>query len=198
MCLVWLAIKPGWAGLGRAGCVEEARVPARLLLGGPRGCIPASALAPLPSSPHPPPPPRAPLLTLPCPCPSLLPPACLPASPAVTIRLLDPPLHEFLPHEGTPELEALCDTLATEMKGRSGQHMNAVRILKNKIHGLQESNPMLGLRGCRLGIRHPGETRALRLRLLLPAPELLASDGRTAACCCQARLRACHAACWRP
>jgi hypothetical protein len=35
--------------------------------------------------------------------------------------------------------------------------MNAVRILKSKIHGLQESNPMLGLRGCRLGIRHPGE-----------------------------------------
>ena len=35
--------------------------------------------------------------------------------------------------------------------------MNAVRILKNKIHGLQEANPMLGLRGCRLGIRHPGE-----------------------------------------
>lgn len=38
--------------------------------------------------------------------------------------------------------------------------MNAVRILKNKIHGLQESNPMLGLRGCRLGIRHPGALRA--------------------------------------
>ncbi len=34
--------------------------------------------------------------------------------------------------------------------------MSAVRILKNKIHGLQEANPMLGLRGCRLGIRHPG------------------------------------------
>ena len=41
--------------------------------------------------------------------------------PAVTIRLLDPPLHEFLPHEGTAELDALCDALATEMKGRSGQ-----------------------------------------------------------------------------
>lgn len=76
----------------------------------------------------------------------------------VTIRLLDPPLHEFLPHEGTAELDALCDALATEMKGRSGQHMNAVRILKNKIHGLQEANPMLGLRGCRLGIRHPDIT----------------------------------------
>jgi len=39
----------------------------------------------------------------------------------VTIRLLDPPLHEFLPHEGTAELDALCDTLAKEMSGRSGQ-----------------------------------------------------------------------------
>ncbi|EFN51244.1 hypothetical protein CHLNCDRAFT_141269 [Chlorella variabilis] len=86
----------------------------------------------------------------------------------VTIRLLDPPLHEFLPHEGTPELEALCDTLATEMKGRSGQHMNAVRILKNKIHGLQESNPMLGLRGCRLGIRHPDITE-MQVKAILEA-----------------------------
>jgi pyruvate,orthophosphate dikinase len=76
----------------------------------------------------------------------------------VTIRLLDPPLHEFLPHEGTPELDALCETLAAEMQGRSGQHMSAVRILKSKIHGLQEANPMLGLRGCRLGIRHPDIT----------------------------------------
>jgi pyruvate,orthophosphate dikinase len=75
----------------------------------------------------------------------------------VTIRLLDPPLHEFLPHEGTPELDSLCDTLAAEMKGRAGQHMSAVKILKSRIHGLQEANPMLGLRGCRLGIRHPGQ-----------------------------------------
>ncbi|KAI3430449.1 hypothetical protein D9Q98_005044 [Chlorella vulgaris] len=76
----------------------------------------------------------------------------------VTIRLLDPPLHEFLPHEGTPELDSLCDTLAVEMKGRAGQHMSAVKILKSRIHGLQEANPMLGLRGCRLGIRHPDIT----------------------------------------
>lgn len=39
----------------------------------------------------------------------------------MTVRLLDPPLHEFLPHEGTAELDALCDTLAKEMSGRSGQ-----------------------------------------------------------------------------
>ncbi|KAI7845814.1 hypothetical protein COHA_000725 [Chlorella ohadii] len=47
----------------------------------------------------------------------------------VTIRLLDPPLHEFLPHEGTAELDALCDTLAKEMSGRSGQHMSAAKAI---------------------------------------------------------------------
>src|SRR4051794_1410881 len=67
----------------------------------------------------------------------------------VTIRLLDPPLHEFLPSleevaqeverariERTPDLEELEATL-------------------DKIHSLSETNPMLGTRGCRLGILHP-------------------------------------------
>jgi pyruvate, orthophosphate dikinase len=67
----------------------------------------------------------------------------------VTIRLLDPPLHEFLPNveevaqeverariERTPDLEDLERTL-------------------DKIHSLSETNPMLGTRGCRLGIVHP-------------------------------------------
>jgi len=94
----------------------------------------------------------------------------------VTIRLLDPPLHEFLPHEGTAELDALCETLATEMKGRSGQHMNAVRILKNKIHGLQEANPMLGLRGCRLGIRHPDITE-MQAKAILEAAVNVSKKG---------------------
>ena len=44
----------------------------------------------------------------------------------VTIRLLDPPLHEFLPAEGTPELEALCEGLAQEMAGRAGQRESVV------------------------------------------------------------------------
>ncbi|PRW32963.1 pyruvate phosphate dikinase [Chlorella sorokiniana] len=94
----------------------------------------------------------------------------------VTIRLLDPPLHEFLPHEGTAELDALCDTLAKEMSGRSGQHMNAVRILKNKIHGLQEANPMLGLRGCRLGIRHPDITE-MQAKAILEAAVNVSKKG---------------------
>src|SRR5437763_13742520 len=61
----------------------------------------------------------------------------------VTIRLLDPPLHEFLPH-GKDEL----GTLARAMK------LPAVR-LERLVASLVEANPMLGHRGCRLGITYP-------------------------------------------
>lgn len=61
----------------------------------------------------------------------------------VTIRLLDPPLHEFLPKE---------DSLQKKIAKKIGITLSAV---KEKIHNLQEVNPMLGLRGCRLGIIYP-------------------------------------------
>ena len=61
----------------------------------------------------------------------------------VTIRLLDPPLHEFLPHTDN-ELEELSKDM-----GVSFEHLNA----KNK--SLHEFNPMLGHRGCRLGVTYP-------------------------------------------
>jgi len=61
----------------------------------------------------------------------------------VTIRLLDPPLHEFL-----PEKESLIEKLAEEMDV-------SVEDLKVKISNLSEVNPMLGHRGCRLGITFP-------------------------------------------
>lgn len=61
----------------------------------------------------------------------------------VTIRLLDPPLHEFLPHSDK-EIEEL----ALEMK------VPAER-LRQKVESLKEFNPMLGHRGCRLGITYP-------------------------------------------
>jgi pyruvate,orthophosphate dikinase len=64
----------------------------------------------------------------------------------VTIRLLDPPLHEFLPH-GTAEIKDLARRLATDpikLRSRVEQHM--------------EANPMLGHRGCRLGITYPDIT----------------------------------------
>lgn len=66
----------------------------------------------------------------------------------VTIRLLDPPLHEFLPKPGT-----VTEDLAHDL-GFDGQ----IDKLIEKINELQEENPMLGLRGCRLGIVHPEMT----------------------------------------
>ncbi|MGE0793238.1 MAG: pyruvate, phosphate dikinase [Candidatus Woesearchaeota archaeon] len=65
----------------------------------------------------------------------------------VTIRLLDPPLHEFLPKE-----EADIKALAEEMNV-------SVADLKGKIFDLHEQNPMLGHRGCRLGITFPEITK---------------------------------------
>jgi pyruvate,orthophosphate dikinase len=61
----------------------------------------------------------------------------------VTIRLLDPPLHEFLPH-GTAELEEVAQAL-----GLDAAAMNA------RAAELDETNPMLGHRGCRLGVTYP-------------------------------------------
>ena len=61
----------------------------------------------------------------------------------VTIRLLDPPLHEFLPHGGE-ESKLLARTL-----GLSRDELNRI------VEGLRETNPMLGHRGCRLGITFP-------------------------------------------
>jgi pyruvate, orthophosphate dikinase len=65
----------------------------------------------------------------------------------VTIRLLDPPLHEFVPHEAKNQQE-----MAREM-GIS------VKDIKAKVEALHEFNPMLGHRGCRLGITYPEITQ---------------------------------------
>jgi len=61
----------------------------------------------------------------------------------VTIRLLDPPLHEFLPHE-PHELEEVAKAAGV-----------AVSVVRRRVARLAESNPMLGHRGCRLGITYP-------------------------------------------
>ena len=61
----------------------------------------------------------------------------------VTIRLLDPPLHEFLPNEKSLQIE-----LARKMG-------MTLKEIKDRVNSLHETNPMLGLRGCRLGIIYP-------------------------------------------
>ena len=78
----------------------------------------------------------------------------------VTIRLLDPPLHEFLPQEEQNQAE-----MAAEMK------VPAARI-KAKVASLHEINPMLGHRGCRLGITYP-EISAMQARAIFEAACLL-------------------------
>src|SRR3989441_8844007 len=84
----------------------------------------------------------------------------------VTIRLLDPPLHEFLPH--TPEELA---TLAKEMR-------LPVAKLKRLVAALVEANPMLGHRGCRLGITYP-EITEMQARAIFEAARRRGAGGRT-------------------
>lgn len=65
----------------------------------------------------------------------------------VTVRLLDPPLHEFLPHEAEEQAE-----LGKKLGIKASE-------IAARVHDLAESNPMLGHRGCRLGIVYPEITR---------------------------------------
>jgi pyruvate,orthophosphate dikinase len=74
----------------------------------------------------------------------------------VTIRTLDPPLHEFLPHE-TKEQEEVAKILGTTLAK-----------VKEKIEGMKEFNPMLGFRGCRLGISYP-EITEMQARAIFEA-----------------------------
>ena len=81
----------------------------------------------------------------------------------VTIRLLDPPLHEFLPHS---------DSEIEEVAKSSG--MDAQK-LKDRAHKLHEFNPMLGHRGCRLGVSYP-EIYEMQVRAIMEAACLVASE----------------------
>ena len=74
----------------------------------------------------------------------------------VTVRLLDPPLHEFVPHQTATQKE-----LAAEM----GLTLEEV---KAKVDSLEEFNPMLGHRGCRLGITYP-EITEMQTRAIIEA-----------------------------
>ena len=82
----------------------------------------------------------------------------------VNIRLLDPPLHEFVPHD-----EAGQQTMAKEM-GVS------VEYIQKRVQSLAENNPMLGHRGCRLGITFP-EITAMQTRAILGAACQLKKEG---------------------
>lgn len=81
----------------------------------------------------------------------------------VTIRLLDPPLHEFLPHSES-EIAELAKSLNI-----------TVELIKERISRLHESNPMLGHRGCRLGITYP-EIYDMQIRAILHAANEVAKE----------------------
>ena len=82
----------------------------------------------------------------------------------VTVRLLDPPLHEFVPHQLSTQKE-----LATEMGV-------TVDVIKAKVDQLEEFNPMLGHRGCRLGNTYP-EITEMQARAIIEAALNLKAKG---------------------
>ena len=82
----------------------------------------------------------------------------------VTVRLLDPPLHEFVPHE-----EANQEEMAKEMGITAAE-------VKAKVESLHEFNPMLGHRGCRLGITYP-EITEMQARAIIEAALNLKAKG---------------------
>ncbi|KKP38316.1 MAG: pyruvate phosphate dikinase, pyruvate,orthophosphate dikinase [Candidatus Peregrinibacteria bacterium GW2011_GWF2_33_10] len=82
----------------------------------------------------------------------------------VTIRLLDPPLHEFLP-QTDKKIQALADDMGIPFE-----------TLKNTVERLHEVNPMLGHRGCRLAITYP-EIYEMQVRAILEAGAIASRDG---------------------
>lgn len=85
----------------------------------------------------------------------------------VTIRLLDPPLHEFVPHDAE-KLQALSKELGIRMS-----------VLKRRVLALHENNPMLGHRGVRLGISYP-EITEMQIRAIFEATVELIKKGKKA------------------
>jgi pyruvate,orthophosphate dikinase len=81
-----------------------------------------------------------------------------------TIRFLDPPLHEFLPN--TPEQQA-------DLAKKLGMGVEAIHSRVNQLH---EFNPMLGFRGCRLGIGYP-EISAMQARAVFEAAAIVQKEG---------------------
>ena len=82
----------------------------------------------------------------------------------VTVRLLDPPLHEFVPHDEKGQMEM------AKVMGIS------YKDIHERVEGLMESNPMLGLRGCRLGNLYP-EITEMQTRAIMEAALELKKEG---------------------
>jgi pyruvate,orthophosphate dikinase len=79
----------------------------------------------------------------------------------VTVRLLDPPLHEFLPHDGDA-----VDSMISQVLGNVDEAKRTQ--VKARIESMREANPMLGFRGCRLGLIYP-EINEMQVRAIISA-----------------------------
>ncbi len=93
----------------------------------------------------------------------------------VTVRLLDLPLHEFLPSEA----QLLTEIYELRSKGAPQKEIDEKMKILQKVRQLQEHNPMIGHRGCRLAIRYP-EIYEMQVRAILTAAiKVLKSEGET-------------------
>jgi pyruvate,orthophosphate dikinase len=90
----------------------------------------------------------------------------------VIVRLIDPPLHEFLPsHE-----QLLVEVTELRAKGKKTKALTEKESMLAAVESMRESNPMLGLRGVRLGIHLPGLTK-MQVRAIFEAACTVAKDG---------------------
>ena len=90
----------------------------------------------------------------------------------VIIRLLDPPLHEFMPDHEQLALRAA----GLRLMGDRPNELQQIEEMLVAVESLREFNPMLGLRGCRLGIERPAITK-MQARAIFQAACALKSEG---------------------
>jgi pyruvate,orthophosphate dikinase len=90
----------------------------------------------------------------------------------VTIRLIDPPLHEFLP----PLLDLTVEVEVMKAKGITGKELEEKEKLLSVVKRLHEFNPMMGFRGCRLGMVYP-EIFEMQVRAIMEAAVAVAKEG---------------------
>jgi pyruvate,orthophosphate dikinase len=90
----------------------------------------------------------------------------------VTIRLLDPPLHEFLPkHE-----DLVAEVATLKAQGAKGPELREREALLHKVEELREANPMMGMRGCRLGLAFP-EINKMQVQAIFEAAIAVKKEG---------------------
>ena len=91
----------------------------------------------------------------------------------VTVRLIDPPLHEFLPSHD----ELLVQVTELRIRGNNPEELHKKEVLMEAVEGMREANPMMGLRGCRLSIVFPGIVE-MQVRAILQAAAVVQKSGK--------------------